>query len=197
MHADPTKIHNPQLEDVGELEPESRSEARPYISARSLLVTGRAVKSLPRRKKEDGYRLVITFAGDHEDLQRASGGRRKVMVRCHAKSDQQRTAMLLLADLRRAKTDHQYNQVIIGFFTAAREAAEKRIADSKGYMHVHRCPTQDEGGRCLCAFDWTPHEQSVSCACSPALGDMFVEDGIERRFVIHDAIETTKEQAPE
>lgn len=90
---------------------ERRKEAIGYISYRSLLASGRAIK-------KSGHDLVLQFAGDREDIARANGGKRKRRVRYLAGKHAKRGQSLMLAELREARTDHQYNAILLAFFEA-------------------------------------------------------------------------------
>jgi hypothetical protein len=180
---DASRLNQEHITDLDEkVEPQHRSEARPYISHSSLILTGRAIK---RDNNANGHDLILSFAGDHEDLQRANRGERKRRIRCQTKSEAQRTHMLLMADLRKCKTDYQYNQVLIAFLTGVREAQMSRKAGelASGYVHVHQCPTLTEEGGCGCGFEWRAHSQTIECPCGTSLGD-FLPTG--QRFVLHD-----------
>lgn len=86
-------------------EPESRKEAIGYVSYRSLMSSGRAIK-------KSGHDLILQFAGDAHDVYLA-GGKRKRRVRYMTGKDAKRGQHYLLTELCEARTDHQYNQILL------------------------------------------------------------------------------------
>jgi len=91
-------------------EPENRKESIGYISYRSLMISGRAIK-------KSGHDLILQFAGDAHDVYLA-GGKRKRRVRYLTGKDAKRGQYYMLSELREARTDYQYNQILSAILLA-------------------------------------------------------------------------------
>jgi hypothetical protein len=202
--------------------PKRRADAVPYISYKSLLATSRAVRherlELQGQNAEGKiinqvvHDLVLTFAGGAEDLKRDNLGERKKKLRYKVGKDAKEGQRLLMLDLRRAKTDFQYNQILVSFLQSIRDAQM-----GVEYEHVHDCQNakvqcRECGGngadypgegdkpcpRCKgrgaepCTFQWQPHLTSPTdpvCPCNPQLGDLNTAVNPPTRFVIHNGEE--------
>lgn len=166
--------------------PRKRSDALPYIGYKSLLCTSRAVRHQRVTVGHGGQRqvfhdLILSFAGGREDLDRDNLGERtkrlRYLVGKHAKEGMH----LQIQNLRKARTDYQFNQIQIAFLTAVRDAQIGAV-----YEHVHDCAKAGAGEPCT--FDWSPHvcaPDGPECFCSPSLGDLNMQVNPPVRFVIH------------
>jgi hypothetical protein len=122
-----------------------------YVSHRSLLMTGRAIK-------RSGNRLLISTAGD---------GVQVVPIQFVSKTEASRNGSALFIELKKARSDYQYNQTLAKYFSEIRSAWPE---ENKPPRHVHHCETNAQcqlrpDGVASCGFDWNDHKLDPNCDC--------------------------------
>jgi hypothetical protein len=139
-----------------------------YTSYRSLLLTGRAVK------RERNY-LVVSSAGDNPQTHRLT---------CASKVEAKRLRAAIATDLRQARSDGGYNEILMRILGEIRSAWPQQAA----LEHVHSCEVPGgckvgEGGMASCGFDWKQHQLTIDCACGPELDQ--TDASSKTHFVVH------------
>lgn len=171
------------IEDLGPIEesPKKLAEARPYISYKSLISTNRAVKysrvellAANSDQRQVCHDLILQFAGDHDDLGRDNFGRRTRRIRYASKKLAREGERAFLMELRQARTDFQYNKILISILTAIRDEQIREHLVRDGYTHIHECSAADAEE---CKFPWGNHTieaEGSACECSPEVNGVMV-----------------------
>jgi hypothetical protein len=150
----------------------SPSEPRPkHASYRALLISGRAVW----QKKT---RVYYQSAGDNP---------RTGSLQHLSKLDAHRTAVTLVAELKKARSDDEYNKLLMMFL---KEITAAWPVENGQEQHVHEC-NQDAAvgerkpdGICSgCGFDWNPHQLTKECGCG--IDITTTNEGTGLTFVVH------------
>lgn len=193
--------------------PRRRADAVPYISYKSLLCTARAVRHERVTVKHNDqlkvcHDLVLAFAGDREDIDHYNGGARQKRIRYQVGKDAKEGMHLQMQNLRKAKSDAEFNRVQIAFLTAIRDAQM-----GVTYQHVHDCERKSEdcqdcdgSGRWVnnpsencgacdgkghppCTWNWEGHRadpEDPTCPCGTTITDQLSEsNGRFIRMVVH------------
>jgi hypothetical protein len=98
--------------------PESRSEAQQYISYQRLVATGKDVQ-------KRGPIIILTFAGHRDPKARA------IALRHRTGKAAKHSQMLMRRELRRAKSDREYNDIVQAIINEI-EQSNKERADNAG-----------------------------------------------------------------
>lgn len=138
------------------------------VSYRSLLMRNAAVW-------KRGSRVWFSTAGDNPTVHRLS---------CASGQAARQLAMSFTTELRKARSDDEYNAIVLRVLSEIRAA----WPDNVKVRHVHSCNSAVPGkvnaaGLCDCGFDWTQHEQTTDCPCVVEI-DNSDETG-EWQFVVH------------
>lgn len=164
-----------------------RADAVPYISYKSLICTSRAVRHErvvlrgAGGKTQTVHDLVLAFAGDRDELAHFNMGERRKRVRYQNGKAAKEMMALQMGNLRRVKSDSEFNKTQIGLLTAIRDAQM-----GVKYGHVHECPKDRYE---LCSWDWTGHNtdpENPTCSkCSPSVSEVMnpTGHGFERQIV--------------
>lgn len=174
---DANRPTNHQLIEEPSADQSKPANAKRYVSYRSLLLRNAAVWYRQNR-------VFFSTAGANPAEHRLT---------CVSGSEARKLAARFATELRKARSDEQYNQVIVQFLAEIRSA----WPDNVKVRHVHTCRTGVPGkvnaeGRCDCGFDWTIHEQTLECPCVVEI-DNSDETG-EWQFVVHRVSYQKKEQ---
>lgn len=137
-----------------QVEPKSLNEAAKYVDYRSLLSRGKAVW-------KQSHFVWFSTAGNNPV-------RRRIV--CQTGKDAKHTAMRLHDELRKARSNDEYNTILIRLLNEIKDAWP---SDPK-IQHVHECAngaecvTDKATGKASCGFDWSQHEldDRGGCLCT-------------------------------
>ncbi len=162
-----------KLYGAEKVDPSKRADVA-YANYRTLLATSRAVWVQKTH-------VWVRSAGHHPETTRLT---------CASKREARRFAAALFTDLKQAKSDDEYNRILMTILRDIQQAPKPGgAAIAQAELHdVHTCETGQQctvtpEGVASCGFNWSHHTLGLECRCNPTLDDQDASG--KYHFIVH------------